>query len=67
MIYFNEQVFKMGFTFVLNRATNIELRLPDKTFWLPDNINVNTYSKTFGCPTERNGCPRQPATGYVKP
>ena len=42
-----------GFTFVLK--TNIKLRLPDKTFWLPDNINVKTYSKTLGCPVGQPG------------
>ena len=58
------------------QATMIKLRLPDKTFWLPDNINVKTYNKTFGCPVGQPGVhfwlpdrkkwlPR--ATGYVKP
>ena len=37
------------------RATTIKLRLPDKAFWLPDNINVKTNSKTFGCPDEQPG------------
>ena len=60
---------------VARRATNIRLRLPDKTFWLPDNINVKKYSKTFGCPVGQPGInfclsdrkkwlPR--ATGYVE-
>ena len=26
-----------------------------KTFWLPDNINVKTYSKTFGCTVGQPG------------
>ena len=38
-----------------DRATNIELRLPDKTFWLPNNINVKAYSKTFGRPVGQPG------------
>ena len=38
----------------------MNLRLPDKAFWLTDNINAKTYNKTFGCPTGRNGCPGQP-------
>ena len=47
--------FNQGFTFVLktglpDRATSIDSRLPDKTFWLPDNINVKTYSKIFWLP-----------------
>ena len=43
------------FTFVLKtgcRAANIKLELPNNTFWLPDNINVKTYSKSFGCPSQ---------------
>ena len=31
------------------------LRLPDKTFWLPGNINAKTYNKTFGCPVGQPG------------
>ena len=37
------------------RATVFKLRLPDKTFWLPNDINVKTYSKTFGCPIGQPG------------
>ena len=37
------------------RATSIKMRLPENTFWLPDNINMKTYSKTFGCPVGQPG------------
>ena len=58
------------------RATSVELRLPNKTFRLPDNINVKTYRNTFDCPVgqppvnfwlpdRKKWLPR--ATGYVKP
>ena len=46
------------------RATNIKLRLPDKTFWLPDNINVKYYSKLLVARHEEMAAR---ATGYVKP
>ena len=42
------------------QATTIKSKLPDKTFWLLDNINVKIYGQTFGCLTGINGCSGQP-------
>ena len=60
------------FTFVSKTGCpvgqTIKLMLPDQTFWLADNINVKTYSTTFGRPVEQTGvtfgCPTGRNDGY---